>query len=369
MMKRGAIIACVVFLNVLVVAGFLAYRGRHLLLFWSMRKMEKMPDEFKIARVVSGNAAFSKALYHREPDLGVITDIGLSTNHELALVGRRGAAFLSDDGSHSRTVHFDKECDSDVVLSELGDGAFLCRGTWSMGTTLFDSSGKMLWSYGGDAAVDDSVAGDLGAGGAKRVVVGLNGYGGVRLLSSEGKELWKQEDGNVWHVEIAAADERSGNVILHSNVNGRLTVRNATGTVLARYTPEIYLSHFSLTGWNNDPHRNKLIAAEQGSVYVLTMEGKIVVRLHAPGSRRTAEAKGTPVHFSADTTYYASLVRHSLWSRSVLYIYDRQNQLVYDEILDHDCAALHAVPGHNSAEDLLLGCDGNVWKYSRPENH
>jgi len=333
----------------------------------SLPKMPQIPDELRIARVVSGNDLFSETVYYSDPGLGVITDIEEQQNHELVVVGQRGAAFFSENRSSDRNVYFDR-CNSDVVWSELGGGAFLCRGTWSKGTALFDLGGKTLWSYGGSAsdAVDDAAAGYLGAGGTKTVVVGLNGGGGIRLLSSEGKELWKKEDANVWHVEIAAADEKSGNVILHSNARGQLTVRDATGTVLARYTPEIYLSHFSLTAWNDDPRPNKLIATERHSVYILTMEGKTVVQLPAPESiTSSAEAKGTPVHFSADAPFYVSLVRHSLWTRSVLYTYDGQHQLIYDEVLAQDCAALHATPGENGTEDLLLGCDGVVFKYSQ----
>jgi hypothetical protein len=361
MTKRGAIVAAAGFLIVLLIGGFCVYLVRHAL--QAAGKMAKVPDDLKIARVVSGEDLFSRTVYYTEPELGVITEIKQDLNYGLVVVGRRGAAFLSENHLPARKVHFER-CDSDVVWSGLWDGAFLCRGGWSMGTALFNSGGKTQWTYGGGMmGVDDAAAGNLGVDGRRGVVVGLNGNGGVRFLSSEGKELWKQKDENVWHVEIAA-DERSANVILHSNGYGQLTVRSAAGDVLARYTPEIDLFHFSLTAWTDDPHLNKLIAADQGSVYLLTMEGKTVARLPAPGATRYGEAKGTPVHFSEGTPYYASLVRHEPWARSILYIYDERNRLVYDEILDHDCAALYAAPGQNDTQDLLLGCDDNVWKYS-----
>lgn len=94
------------------------------------------------------------------------------------------------------------------------------------------------------------------------------------------------------------------------------------------------------------------------------MQGKTIVRLLAPGNASIADPKGTSVHFLGAPDY-ASLLRHSWWGRSLLYIYDSQNQLVYDEIFDHDCDALRAVPGKKGREDLLLGCEGTVWKYSQ----
>jgi hypothetical protein len=366
MMKWVLISVGALLLVVLLIGGFFIYRFREMIL----GKMPLMPDELKVAKVVWGANQFSKEIFYSEPDLGVITDIGPGTNHELVVVGQSGAAFLTEDRILSRNIHFEK-CNSDVISVELGSGAFLCRGTWNTNTTLLDLSGKTLWSYGGRTpgpGIDDAAVGELGADGTKRVVVGFNGDGGVRLLSSEGKELWKQDDGNVWHVEIAAADARSGNVILHSNARGQLTIRDSTGNVLGRYSPEIYLSHFALTAWGDDPSRNKLVAVDKGFIYVLTMEGKTVARLPAPATASMAQPKGTPVRFAKGTPYFASLLRHFLWNRSLLYFYDGQNQLVYDEILDHDCDALLAVPGDPGAENLLLGCDGTVWKYSPATN-
>jgi len=362
LMKQFLIAAGVLFLVLLLVAGFFVYRIRRD--FLRLGKMPKMPDDLRIARVVSGASVFSKIAFPSEPDLGLITDIQSRQNRDLIVVGQLGAAFLTENGSFRRNVHFER-CDSDVVSVEVGAGAFLCRGTWSKGTMLFDSEGKTLWSFGGGiTGVNDAAAGVLGAGGPQEVVIGLNGGGGVHLLGSDGKELWRQEDGNVWHVEIVAPDEKSGNVILHSNARGQLTVRDATGNVLARHSPEIYLAHFSLSAWRDDPYSNKLVAVDKDSVYVLAMDGNTLARLPVPGNTGIPDPKGTTVHSSEDGPDYAVLLRHRLWARSLLYIYDAKDQLIYNEILDRDCAALRAVPGQNGAEDLLLGCDGTVEKYS-----
>src|SRR5260370_38168453 len=111
----------------------------------------------------------------------------------------------------------------------------------------------------------------------------MNGRGCSRLLSSEGKELWKQEDGNVWYVEIVAGDEKSGNVILHSNARGELKVRDANGNIVGRYAPDIYLASFSLSGWRDDFHLNKLVAVDEDFVYVITMKGRTITHLPFPG--------------------------------------------------------------------------------------
>ena len=87
--------------------------------------------------------------------------------------------------------------------------------------------------------------------------------------------------------------------------------------------------------------------------------------LPAPESvTSTAEAKGIPVHFSAGAPYYAAIIRHKVWKRTLLYIYDAQNQVVYDEVLDQDCGAVQTIKNAAGGEDLLLGCDNNIAKYS-----
>jgi hypothetical protein len=95
------------------------------------------------------------------------------------------------------------------------------------------------------------------------------------------------------------------------------------------------------------------------------MHAQTLARLSAPGAAGVDEAQGTPVRFSASDKSYAALVRHSTWARSVLYIYDRQQRLIYQEILGNDCRALFAQTNSGGNEDLLLGCDGLVWKYNQ----
>ena len=324
----------------------------------------KMPAELTTARVVSGEGIFAKAVYYTDPGLGVVTDIELMQTGEPLIVGHAGAAFLSPSGSASKKIQFDR-CDHDVTFSELAGGTFLCRGTWDTGASLITLDGKTLWSYSHFPGIDDAAAGVIGTGGVRGVAVGFPGETGVRLISPEGKELWTQRDGNVWHIEIAPSGNPSGNVIVHSNAAGQITLRDANGTVLARSQPEIYFSHFSVTAWKGNPLRNKLIAAIKGSFYVLSLDGKTLARLTAPESMTdTDEANGISVHFSRKAPYFAALVRNTLWNRSVLYIYDQQDQPVYSEIFDQNCAALSTLGDPKGNQDLLLGCDGVVWKYS-----
>ena len=361
---RTALIAIAIVVLIVFLAGGVFVFHFAKAAFDVTNDVPKMPTELATARVLSGEGVFAKAVYYTDPGLGVVTDIERTQTGEPVIVGHAGAAFLSANGSASKKIQFDR-CEHDVTLSDLAGGSFLCRGSWDTGASLIGLDGKTLWAYTVFPGVDDAASGTIGAGGAQGVVVGFPGGTGIRLISPQGKELWSQKDGNVWHVEIAPSGNSSGNVIVHSNAAGQITLRDANGTVLARSQPEIYLSDFSLTAWKDDSLRNKLIAAQKGSFYVLSQDGKTVTRLSAPKSMTdTDEASGIPVHFSKGTPYYAALVRNTLWSRSVLYIYDQQDQPVYSEVIDQDCAAFSALGDSNGNQDLLLGCNGVVWKYS-----
>lgn len=152
-------------------------------------------------------------------------------------------------------------------------------------------------------------------------------------------------------------------MILHSNAGGQLVLRDATGNVDGHTKPETYVSHFALTAWDDHLTRNDLITAGDGSLYILTMHGQTLARLSAPGTAGVDAVRGTPVRWPSSEMRYAALVRHSMWARAVLYMYDAQQHLIYQEVLDHDCGALFAQADSSGNEDLLLGCDGSVWKY------
>lgn len=353
-MKRLLIALGVLFMLALVAAGYVAYRVLH--------SFPSMPRGMSTARVVTGDGLFTKTRFYVAPELGLVTDIHQQPDGGFVLVGELGAAYLNGEGRLDHEIHYPR-CTSTVVSVNVGSGAFLCRGSWNHGTTLIDAEGAPLWSYNGESAgVDDAAAGELGDG--KKIVVGLNGGGGVHLFSADGKELWKQEDGNVWHVEIVQSENAPGNIILHSNAKGQLTARDANGAVLARYTPEVYLAQFSLVSWIDDTTVNKLIAVNENSLYVVTTQGKTVARLSVPINSGIADPMGTRVDFSAGAPYFVALLSHNLWSRSLLYVWDSQKQLVYQEILDRNCGSLLPVSRDDHASNLLLGCDGVIWQYS-----
>ena len=367
-MKRVLIGVGVLFLLVLSAGGVVTYRFlAHTRA--DLAKARKPPAELTTARIVTGSGSFAKSTYLTPSGVGVITEIEPLPDHGLSVVGRRGAVNFDAGNAPGKTVHFGT-CFGGMVATTIGKGSYFCRANLMSGPTLIDSNGEALWTMADDSigiGADDAAPGEVGPAKTPGVAVGMNGGGGVRLLTPEGKVVWKQPDGNVWHVEIVPAQDGSGNVIVHSNAGGELTVRDGNGKILNHCSrSEIYLSEFSPTAWGKDPVRNKLIAEGDNGLYVLSLDGRTVAKLPAPGNEaRGDQPKGIPVRFTKGDPFYAAIVNHALWDRTLLYIYDASGKVMYDEILDHNCNAIQTVEQADGTAKLLLGCENTVLQYAQ----
>ena len=59
------------------------------------------------------------------------------------------------------------------------------------------------------------------------------------------------------------------------------------------------------------------------------------------------------------------VVGNPFWQSSLLYLFNPDRQLVYEEIIPGKCASIVAVPEGNGARDaLLVGGVNTVWKYT-----
>jgi hypothetical protein len=333
-----------------------------------MNAAKSPPLELWHARVILGAERFSREVAYRLPDIGVVTDIQQDNKNQLTIAGRRGAVFARADGAPIKTITFE-ECKSDVVSVRTArdeEPYFLCRGGWIEDPKLFDGEGRFIWSFGiSRDGVDDSAVGDFGDGPA--VAVGFNAGGGVRLvdpMSSGGRELWsQQDDGNIWHIEIASSEKYPEGIIVHSNVEGELIVRDKHGVVLSRQKPAIYLAKFSLSDWKSDPHFDKLIASDENGVYVLSMDARVLARFPIDHYADVTGIKASSQHVSDDRSYFAIVQDYEAWHRSRIRIYDQHDLPVYEEVVGDDCTSLRAIPNHTNTQTLLLGCNGAVFSY------
>ena len=199
--------------------------------------------------------------------------------------------------------------------------------------------------------------------GKARVVIGLNGAGGILLLDLDGKQVWAQPEGNVWHVELLDINEDGRKEILNSDARGQLLVRDANGAILSRYSPGQYVSDFSLTRWGTESEPHHILIPFGKYVSILDAQGHIVTRLDEPLGISMTGSSGTSVEFSPGNSDYALLQNNWIAKRAVLTLYDQEGQIAYQEILADACSSIAAMPDAQGST-LLVGCADTACQYA-----
>jgi hypothetical protein len=331
------------------------------------------PGALEKPRIVVGAGLLTKGPFVESAGLGAITDIARGQfdgkpGLEIGIAGNVGAVFVDDSGQTQSSIVFDRQELTHVDIVDVeGDGVceFIYRGAWGSDAALIDHSGETRWTYGGLPGVDDMCAGDVDGDGLLEFAVGFNGGGGVHLLDDKGKRIWRQPDGNVWHVEMVDTNADGRPEIVHSSAGGDVTVRDGKGNELSREEAPAYFSDFSLCPWPTKQGPMLLLCAEDDTVWILDFRAKTVAKFKAPDSGKLGEARGTPVRLKAgQADYLAVAVSYPVWHRAILYLYDPGGKLVYQEILPEACDSIAALAlGGGDREVVLLGGQGKVWKY------
>lgn len=367
MNSRTIIIICLIFVACMLSGLFLI----GLLAFQFLRPAAvSMPPELEQPSIVSGKDFLEKKEFSTNAVTGKVTDIVYLTDPEpeIAVAGEQGSVRLSPKGDvksslsfHSRPTHVDFiDVDADGTFEFLNRG-----GEGWQDASLIDHSGQTLWTYGGSPAVDDMDAADTDGDGIAEFVVGHNGSGGVHLLDKSGRLLWKQSDGNVWHVKFVDTDGDGVVEIVHSNAGGEITVRDTKGTIVKQSKPVAYFSDFSLCRWPTKKSSELLLLAEKDIIWLFDFSGKTVAQFDAQGCGKLGHARGTLVRFAEEQPEFLAVVFEiQSWQRSVFYVYRQDKTLVYQEVLDDQCASIATIPAGEAEETLLLGGTGRIWQYS-----
>jgi len=365
----AVLIGCGGLLLLIVLGLFTAYR---LFVAPAAAGRTKMPSGLKMASVLTGADFLTKDVFYTNPSLGTVTDIALgqldlAPGVEIGIAGTRGAAFLDKKGNLKSSVSFASSADRVSMVEVDGDHTceFMNRGAWSVDASLMDHRGRTLWTYGGGPGVDDMCAGDVDGDGRLEFVVGFNGGGGVHLLDDRGNRRWNRPDGNVWHIETADTNGDGRLEIVHSNAAGQMTIRDSQSSVLSRAKPAAYFSDFSLCRWPTKSSRQYALSAEDDSVWLYDFQGKTAARFDAPQAGTLGNAFGISAKLKPkDPEYLAVLVEFENWNRSIIYLYDGNGSLVYQEILPEVCGSIAAMPsGKPGIDTILVGGDGRILQY------
>jgi hypothetical protein len=342
---------------------------------------DRIPARLKHVGVVTGQGMLAKKLWYEQTGLGKITDIRWGNfdgepGEEFVVVGTQGAAFLRPDGGQKSTVRFDWRAIGEywgehVVAADMdndGQCEFLDRaGAWLPPVALLSHRGKPLWTYTSDDGVDNAVAGDVNGDGRLEVAVGFNGGGGVHLVDRDGRTLWKQPDGNVWHLEMLDVNGDGKPEIVHSNAAGQITVRDAQGQVLWRTEDKTSVSDFCTVAWPNVTPA-ALLFVDEGHLRVLDVRGatkaskSLLLTAAGPSvwftwqSAAWVTQKGQPARL-------AVLLDQEVYDRGLLLLFDDALNLLYQEVLGTSGAALYAGGPLAGQGRVLVGAEDQVWEY------
>jgi hypothetical protein len=256
-----------------------------------------------------------------------------------------------------------------------GDGKleYIDRSNTPGEVCLFDQEGRRVWKYGlgTEPEADDMACGDLDGDGELECVVAMKGMGGLRLLDRTGKEKWRRRDVNVWNVEILDTDGDGKYEILHSNVAGRLRIRNGEGTIVRELSTSDPVALFSICRWPAAEGGWAILNNKsQAEVQLLDFKGETILTL--PTGVRGYEAFGTPVTFTAgEEPYFALLICNRASTRNTrFFIYNSNGDAVYEEDLPTLQASLLTISDEkNGSEALLVGeNEGRVWRFRSPSS-
>jgi hypothetical protein len=307
-----------------------------------------------------------KELLFEVPEIGTVSGFAwheLEGEPRLVVSGNGGAQVRSPSGRLLRSLAFagtedvpwhvePRDIDAD------GRPEFLNRGGNWHPTGIFDSDGELAWSHRPESAPNSMAAGHLDADGRIDFVVGMNGGGGVERLDAAGSPVWAQPDANVWRVELLDADGDGDQEILHTNVDGRFTLRDGDGRVLRRFETGHYATEFAVLPGP------RILQHAGDRFLVLDADGQVQRELPTPvGGEMFGDMQARELRLAgASERLIAVLESRRVSDLSVLHVFDERGERVHEELLEEACAGLGSWPA-GSGEEILVGCAGRVWRY------
>lgn len=332
---------------------------------------------------------------------------------DIGLVGKFGMTLLDTQGQLKERITYqfatekfkvgpfegEREKSSFYTMRAIdieGDGICEILGYNGMdGAIVFDHQGRVILNRGesveGKPSIQEITAGDVDGDGVVEFVAGwgYEPWKGIELFDRSGKSRWRlQEEFLPGPFEIVDYDG-DGKIEIIEKEGMSLKIRDAQGNVINNPAMPVYLWHLSLCPRPGGEGPPQNLAVREGSSWLIDLDGKNFTRFDAPLSeiklqktRRSQlpgtdefvidteqvfRAKGAWIKLKKDQPkFLAVIATFATIDRSLFYVYDQQSKLIYHEILPEDCnsiAVLESESG-NGAEDVLVGGETTVWRYT-----
>lgn len=103
--------------------------------------------------------------------------------------------------------------------------------------SVMDRTGKEVWHYSATFGADGAHWGDLDGDGTDEMIIGMNGFGGLHAVASDGKKLWKNSGANVWGQAVVPATTNRPAMVLATELMGSVRFFDGQGTLLRTVRP------------------------------------------------------------------------------------------------------------------------------------
>ena len=158
---------------------------------------------------------------------GDIDGDGLS---EILVLSHSNVEILDLDGKSEGAIKLDRG----ITQAEVGRGiagpVLLGYTKWGGEITAFSTTGEVLWTRPTPTGANGAHWGDLDADGVDEVIIGMNGFGGLSAVGSDGQELWSYPNiGNVWSQAVISASSDQAARIFATHSDGTVIELNSEG--------------------------------------------------------------------------------------------------------------------------------------------
>lgn len=174
----------------------------------------------------------------------------------------------------------------DCGFDRPGGGRILGYDVWGDVVTVLDGQGRGLWSLPSTSGVNGAHFGDLDGDGRLEVVVGMNGDGGLRAVSSEGRPLWHDTSiGNVWTQAVLSSRGAEAGRVFATEAGGSVRAYDGSGKKIATLKPlERYYAPLSAARIDGQA---QLVAEGAGRATAFDEAGHVAWEspIHAPRGR------------------------------------------------------------------------------------
>jgi thiol-disulfide isomerase/thioredoxin len=150
---------------------------------------------------------------------------------------------------------------------------------WGNKVDVVDHTGKELWYFQAMLGADGAHWGDLDGDGTDEMIVGMNGFGGLQALSSDGKKLWSASLANVWNQAIVPATTNRPGRVFATEAGGTVRVFDATGHPISTLRPGEYFAQ--MTAHALDDKTLQILAISGNTTVAFDETGKVAWKTSA----------------------------------------------------------------------------------------